>query len=231
MLYPPNAPTGSVSHVTTTPEWLPPCQTDGTEQIPKLVPPPDLREPPKHMVGFDRIGRDSDPADSMIHFYLQDNRISGLVRSPHRQLFRISRYSSVATPDFSLHRSMPRHKRIGNVWMSRAVGVYFQSRGLTVIPTIRWSTSIDYDFCFAGVPSGIPVTVSNHGCWRSREDKFYFEEGLIALAEVLSPPLILLHGRPLSPSIENSLKHRSVELLTFAPRIALARNGVNDGRG
>lgn len=212
------------------PSWLPDGPSDGPEQIPRLESNPSPPAIPSHLVGFDRLGRDADPQESMLHFYVTDLRIHGLARSPHRQLFGISRYSSVTTPDFSLYRSMPRHKRIGSVWNSRAVGVYFQSRGLCVVPSLRWSGPDDYDFCFAGVPHGAPVTVSNHGCWRSQIDKIVFEDGIQALVERLCPPYILLHGRHVSPGLQRELTRNSVEIHLYPPRIAVVRRRGSDGR-
>jgi len=212
------------------PSWLPDGPSDGPEQIPSLESNPSPPPIPSHLVGFDRLGRDAEPQESMLHFYVTDRRIQSLARSPHRQLYGISRYSSVTTPDFSLYRSMPRHMRIGSVWNSRAVGVYFQSRGLRVVPSLRWSGQHDYDFCFAGVPHGAPVTVSNHGCWRDRSDKLVFEDGVRALVERLSPPYILLHGRPVSTGLQRDLARNSVEIHLYPPRIAVVGRGGSDGR-
>lgn len=211
------------------PTWLPQFASEGPEQIPRLHPASGPPAVPSHLVGFDRLGLDAESQDSMVHFFLDDKRILGLAKSPHRQLYRLSRYSCVATPDFSLYRSMPRHKRIGSVWMSRAVGVYFQSRGLEVVPCVRWSGPDDYDFCFTGVPHGAPVTISNHGCWRSRSDKLAFEDGLYTLVERLSPAHILLHGRRVSRELESFLARNSVEIHLYPPRIAVARSGRFDG--
>ena len=43
-------------------------------------------------------------------------------------------------------------------------GAYWQSKGLTVIPTISWSTPSSYDFCFDGVEENSIVAVGMIGC-------------------------------------------------------------------
>lgn len=44
-----------------------------------------------------------------------------------------------------------------NYRSNRWCGAYLQSKGIRVIPTINWGTEKSFDFCFAGVPKGLPL--------------------------------------------------------------------------
>ena len=96
---------------------------------------------------------------------------------------------------------MPLCLQIANTYMSRAVGHYFQSQGLYVIPNVRWGDERSYTtielperFAFLGIEKHSIVAISTYGCIRGKENKHYFREGLEAMIECLEPEVILVYG-------------------------------------
>lgn len=172
--------------------------TVGPERIPVLRPESDLG-PPEELVRFDNRRSCSDPSKAAIHFYVGDDKLVPVARSPERCVAGFEGYASVITPDFSIYRAMARHQKIGHTHLSRRIGAIFQYHGVRVIPNIRWSSYEDFEFCFEGVPRRSIVAVSTHGCCRSREDREVLRIGLEQMVERLDPRALLVHGaRPWS---------------------------------
>lgn len=80
---------------------------------------------------------------------------------PERSLKKYSQYAFLLSPDFSTYADMDLWRQLESVAKNRWVGAYWQSKGLTVIPTISWSTARSYDFCFDGVEK-MPLLLSAH---------------------------------------------------------------------
>ena len=97
---------------------------------------------------------------------------------------------------------MPLCLQIVNTYFNRAVGAYYQSRGMYVIPNIRWGDERTYTTCelpekiaFLGVPKHSIVSVGTYGCIRTAEDKYYFKSGLEEMLQELEPQVVLVYGR------------------------------------
>ena len=112
--------------------WLPHCEVEGIEAIPVLAPGHRQFEFPHSLVGFDKLENTTGDESALLHFFVADSRLSRLVRRPLHYIPRIAGYAAVTTPDFSLYRSMPPHRRVLSTALNRSFGVLFQSRGLGV---------------------------------------------------------------------------------------------------
>lgn len=128
-----------------------------------------------------------------VHFFVDDYRFEGIYRQPERSLARYSQYAFLLTPDFSLYADMDLWRQIESVAKNRWVGAYWQSKGLTVVPTISWSGARSYEFCFDGVEQNAIVAVSTLGCRRS---KLSFLRGYEAMLNKLNPQTIICFGKP-----------------------------------
>jgi hypothetical protein len=60
-------------------------------------------------------------------------------------------FAFLLTPDFSTYADMDLWRQLESVAKNRWVSAYWQSNGLTVVPTISWSTPRSFEFCFDGV--------------------------------------------------------------------------------
>ncbi len=130
-----------------------------------------------------------------VHFFVDDYRFENTYDRPKQPLARYSQYAFLLTPDFSLYGEFQLWRQLENVGKSRWVGAYWQDHGLTVIPTISWSTSRSYDFCFDGVEQNATVAVGMIGC---KSTKMNFLRGYSAMLERLQPEKIIVFGKPFS---------------------------------
>lgn len=175
------------------PDWFPyGMPTVGHWQIP-LIPAPDLAVLPRAATAYDKRGPHPD-ARLLLHGYVEDRKLHTQLTDPARWVHRFTGFGAVIAPDFSIRQGDPRDRRVFAVRMSRAVGAYYASRGLKVIPNVRWGDSRDFDYCFDGIERGSIVAVSNHGCWRDGRLRQGFLAGLPVLVERLQPAAVYVHG-------------------------------------
>ena len=98
-------------------------------------------------------------------------------------------------------RDYPLAVQIHNLFISRAIGSYYQRQGLYVIPNIRWGSEETYmasvlpeKIAFAGVEKHSIAAVGSYGCIKNRENRYHFEAGLEAMMETLEPEIVLIYG-------------------------------------
>ncbi len=128
-----------------------------------------------------------------VHFFVDDYRFKGIYQNPEKTLTKYSQYKFVLTPDFSLYADMPMWKQLENVCKNRWCGAYWQNQGLTVIPTISWSTPKSYAFCFDGVEIGSVVGIGMIGC---KQEKTAFLNGYNEMLRIINPQKIICFGKP-----------------------------------
>ena len=128
-----------------------------------------------------------------VHFFVDDYRMNGIYRYHDRTLKKFSQYAFLLTPDYSTYADMNLWRQLENVAKNRWVGAYWQSKGLTVIPTISWSTPRSFEFCFDGVEENAIVAVSTLGC---KKNKLDFMRGYNVMLEKLHPHTIVCFGTP-----------------------------------
>ncbi len=128
-----------------------------------------------------------------VHFYVDDYRFNGIYNNPEQTLQKYAQYRFLLTPDFSTYAEMPISLQIHNVFRNRWCGAYWQSQGLTVFPTISWSTSQSFDFCFEGVKQNAIVSVGMVGC---KGNKLNFLRGYDKMLEKLNPQAIICYAKP-----------------------------------
>ena len=128
-----------------------------------------------------------------VHFFVDDCRFYCVYQHPERYLDRLSQYAFVLTPDFSLYREMSLWRQLESTAWNRWCGAYWQEHGLTVIPTISWSTCQSFEFCFDGIEEGSVVAVSTVGCRRRKRN---FLCGYDAMLERIRPEAVICYGQP-----------------------------------
>ena len=129
-----------------------------------------------------------------IHFYVDDYRFNGIYNNPEKTLSKYSQYYFLLTPDFSLYNEMPIWLQIKNVAKNRWCGAYWQKKGLTVFPTLSWSNSQSFDFCFDGIEKNSIISIGMIGC--KRNNKLEFLKGYDKMLEKLNPQSIICYGEP-----------------------------------
>ena len=170
--------------------------SDNALGIPNLRHTPLSRVPDWLVPYRERVAENADLSKAGLHFFLPDYRFETVWKRPQSALASLSRFGAVLTPDFSLYRDWPLVAQQWNTYRSRWCGAYWQRQGLTVIPTISWSTAASYDFCFLGVPRRSVVAIATVGL-RWRQDlaaKSLFLAGFREMMRRLAPSLVLCYG-------------------------------------
>ena len=128
-----------------------------------------------------------------VHFFVDDNRFEVVYSQPDKNLAKLKQYKLLLTPDFSLYGEMQPWRRIESTGKSRWCGAYWQSNGLTVVPTISWSTPESFDYAFDGVEKNAYVAVGMIGCKHSKRS---FLKRFDAMCERITPECIICVGEP-----------------------------------
>lgn len=157
-----------------------------------LLAPVDAR--PNGLVTFEVAKADRHKSD-FCHFFIDDYRFERLWNQPERYIDTLRRYGGVLSPDFSMYTDMPLPMQAWNSYRSKALAMYWQSEGITVIPTLCWSDERSYDFAFRGIPQRSTVAVSTVGVARNREATRLFKQGLREAITQLYPQRVLWYGK------------------------------------
>ena len=141
----------------------------------------------------------------LVHFFKNDTLFESLYEKPNskqsiRKLKQLAQYTAVCTPDFSLYPEMPYPIQMIQVFKNRWCGAYWQSLGLSVLPTVSWGDEKSYSFCFDGISRESDVVDSKLGCKYSRNQ---FLAGYEKMLEVLHPHTIFCYGKPFPEMMGN----------------------------
>lgn len=129
-----------------------------------------------------------------IHCFVDDYQFLRLWNHPDRYLPLIEQFYCICSPDFSAYSDMPLAMQIYNHYRKHWLAAYWQLHGITVIPTISWSTPNSYDWCFDGEPENSIVAVSSVGTQKSKESKSLFLQGYEEMIKRLNPTEVVFYG-------------------------------------
>ena len=148
---------------------------------------------PDKLIGFN-YAKTSQDKQTGIHFYLDDYQFERVWNNPEEYVEILKQYECILSPDFSLYTDMPLPMKIWNIYRSRLIGQYYQSKGIKVIPTISWAEEKTFDFCFEGIPQGSVVSISTIGVKRNTEAFEIWKRGVDELIKRIKPSTILIYG-------------------------------------
>lgn len=154
----------------------------GEYNIPAIQP---LDELPKidNWLEFEKAKRLREkPKRTGVHFFEYDFKFECVWNFPDRYADVLLNYDAVVTPDFSYYVDFPKALRIYNKYRMHWITAYYQERGITMIPLIRYGDEEDWDWCFDGYPMNSIVAVSTVGSGKTKED---IEKGLAGYEEML----------------------------------------------
>ena len=165
----------------------------GEYDIPRIL--PMEVEQPVEMIGFNFAAKYKHPERVGIHFFLKDYQFSRLWTSPDMYIDMLRRFRFVCTPDFSMYTDFPLALQINSHYRKHWLGAYWQSKGITVIPTICWSDERSFKWCFDGEPEKSTVAISSVGTQLNERSKRLFLLGYQQMMSRLQPKMVLFHGR------------------------------------
>lgn len=132
-----------------------------------------------------------------VHFFLDDYQFERLWNAPERYLTTLCSYAGVLSPDFSLYRDMPLAMQIWNTYRNRVLAGWMQQHGIGVIPTVSWSDSSSYNFCFDGLPKYGTFAISTVGAQKNRNARRLFRDGFREFMRRCMPDTLVVYGEPL----------------------------------
>ena len=169
----------------------------------------ELDSVPLRSVPFDKLPTSPIPQLTVVDFYVADKKLLSLLRNPERFVSRFEGYWGLISPDYSVWLGQAVQFGAFATWFNRSIGLVFESRGIRVIPQIRWTQKEDYAHCFDGVPLGSVIAISNKGLWNDKQLREGFLSGLPVLVDRLKPRAIFLQGhdskeirRLIGPNVE-----------------------------
>ena len=148
---------------------------------------------PAELIGFN-YAKTSKRKDVGIHFYVDDYQFERIWNAPEKYTDILAEYDCILSPDFSLYMDMTMPMKIWNVYRSRQIGAYYQSKGIKVIPTISWAEAATFEFCFQGIPKGSIVSVSTVGVKRDFTATQIWKDGMQEMIRRIEPSTILVYG-------------------------------------
>lgn len=151
------------------------------------------------------------PENVGVHFFVDDYQFARLWNKPDIYIEKLRRFKYVLSPDFSTYTDMPMAMQIYNHYRKHWLACYWAKRGISVIPTISWSTSDSFEWCFDGEPRGSVVAISNVGCMRDSISRELFFIGFEEMKRVLQPSSILCYGAELDGTVNIKPHYKRIE--------------------
>lgn len=148
---------------------------------------------PKDLIGFN-YAKTSKAKNVGVHFYIDDYQFERVWNAPEKYVDILSQYDCILSPDFSLYMDMPMPMKIWNIYRSRQIGTYYQSKGIKVIPTVSWAEKETFSFCFQGIPKGSIVSVSTIGVKQDSDALEVWKDGMREMIQTIEPATILVYG-------------------------------------
>lgn len=164
-------------------------------------------EIPKCLIPFSKI-KNAKNKRGYIHFYEHDKIFQNFIADVKNYIPLLSQYDGVITPDCTLAIGQISYLQMTNTYFNRAVGVFLQKHGISVIPTVRWSDESSFSFCFNGLPKNAIVAISTHGCIKSNIQKKLFRNGVIEMIKQLQPRDVIVYGY-MPKSVFHDLEHQT----------------------
>lgn len=163
----------------------------GKYRIPELR---SVQYEPCEFIGFNYAKNCVFPEEKGIHFFLDDYQFIRIWNKPDNYVSMLQKFKCTLSPDFSLYADFPQALQIYNHYRKHWIGAYLQMKGIKVIPTICWSDSNSFEWCFDGEPVKSCVAISSVGCMMNQKCKERFLTGYKEMVNRLQPIQIIFYG-------------------------------------
>jgi hypothetical protein len=181
---------------------------EGKYNIPFIAPPETSLEISNlEWIPFNFAKTAKEKKNKGIHFFVDDYQFIRLWNRPNEYISLLSQFGAVLSPDFSMYTDMPMAMQIYNNYRRHWLGAYWQRLGITVIPTIGWSTPESYEWCFDGDPENSIVAISTVGTQKNKKSKELFNQGYEQMLSRLHPTKILCYGGTIATENDDNIVH------------------------
>ena len=130
-----------------------------------------------------------------IHFFIDDYQFERVWNWPDTYVQMLAKFRAVCSPDFSPYSDFPKIIQLYNHYRKHWCAAYWQSKGMTVIPSITWNGPESLEWAFDGEPVGGVVATSSVGMLRDKTAKEWFMTGYEEMVRRLKPTKIIIKGR------------------------------------
>ncbi len=118
---------------------------------------------PRRMITFSKAMREKKDYHQWVCFFEDDYKFERMWNRPANYVAQLSKFDGVITPDFSVYYDMAFAMQTWNIFRSRALGAWLQSKGLRVIPNIRFGDSRTYECCCDGISKHSVISIGTLG--------------------------------------------------------------------
>lgn len=130
-----------------------------------------------------------------IHFFEYDKEFNDFLYDIEENISIIQQFAGIVGPDCTmLSGAAPLCNKV-QVFYSRAVTYYLQTKGINVILLARWCDEKSLDYALDGIPNNAIICVSPYGCTKTREQRIIFKQGLQKLIQTKNPKHIYVYGQ------------------------------------
>ena len=172
-------------------------------------------EVPRRIITFSKALREKQNFHQWVCFYEDDFLFERIWNSPNRYLNLLSKFDGVITPDFSVYYDMPYAMQIWNIFRARTIGAWLQSKGIKVIPNIRFGDNRTFDICCDGISRHGTIVIGTLGCIKDKGYRKVFDSGVRYVAERLKPETIVFYGAV--PECSDDLKRNGINSIVIKP--------------
>ena len=212
------------------PELVLVAEFDGILEIPIIHAPKQIAIP-DGITPFSKRINALGTNEAIGHFE-KDPSFADILINPNSYIEDLSRFKYVIPIDASLYRDAPLAVQVTNLYRSRAIGSYYQRKGINIIPLVRWGNEFTYTtkyfpekIAFLGVEKKSIITISTYGCIKSKEDKHHFSSGLYEMLKSLEPKVVLVYGSMPKQIFESYLDYCT--FINYPDWITRKRGGDN----
>lgn len=167
-------------------------ELSGEFGIPKI--PRVKRTPDVEFIPFNYAKTTAVTVNRGVHFFVDDYQFMRLWNSPTVYSGILGKFGVITAPDFSTYTDMPPALQIYNHYRKHWLAAFYAARGITVIPTISWSTRESFRWCFDGEPTESVIAISTVGCIKDNVARELFETGYSEMTRRLRPVQVLIFG-------------------------------------
>ena len=183
---------------------------------------------PQRLIAFEK--RQRADKNQWLHFYTYDERFECVWNNPKKYLEVVNKFEGVITPDFTIFRDFPIVIQAYNTYRNRALGRWWQSNGLNVIPNVRWGDERTFEFAFEGIMEGSTVAVGSLGAFKDPLNRQYFLNGFDEMLKRIIPNTVVIYG-PAPMSLQSRCIHAGVKIIHFDCQLKISLEKKGGAKG
>lgn len=168
---------------------------------------------------FDRISAKNSNKDSIVIFYINDDRFAKKLCHPWTYTHKLLQFAGVIGPDLSQHIDMDYAERLSNNYWNKVVTAYWQIQNVNIYPNVTWSLPDSYEYSLEGYPRNSVIAINSMGVLQYNFSISQWLDGYRYMIKALEPICILRYG----PKIYG--EDESISIYLNNEQIKLLRNG------